>query len=138
MSSSNSTREKMYQKLKENFKVLRATLNPHLDVQALAAEGVDVSFIDLLKVKQGDYFLPMSECRLQSLDQRPTFKLSFSTEEPRWCYRNALMLLDSLGDQLLKHHKKTLCRGIDGTKWHHRGSVNRVPDTALNVGLTFM
>ena len=113
----------MYQKLKVYFKVLRATLNPHLDVNALAANGVDISFIDLLNETRGDYFLPMSTSRLQSLDQRPHFKPSFSPEDPRWCYRYSLILLEALGDQLLERHEETLFRGIDGTNWHHRGSV---------------
>ncbi len=123
----------MYQKLREHFKVLRATLNPHLGLEALAAEGVDVSFIDLLKEKRGDYFLPMSESRLQTLDQRPPFSLSFSMEEPRWSYGDALMLLDSLGDQLLEYDEETLFRGIDGTKWRHRGSVGCVLHTTSTL-----
>lgn len=114
----------MYRKLKENFRALRATLNPHLDVEALAADGVDVSFIDLLKEKRGDYFLPMSQTLLQSLDQRPPFNLSFSMEEPRWSYGDGVRLLYSLADQLLKHQEETRFRGIDATKWHHRGSVD--------------
>ncbi len=123
MSSSNATGKKLYEKLKGHFKVLRATLNPHLDVDALANNGVDVSFIDLLEERRGDYFLPMTMSRLESLDQRPAFDPCFSMEDPRWCYGYSLILIGELSDQLLKRHEETLFRGIEGTKWRQKGSV---------------
>lgn len=116
-------REQMYKKLKEQFKALRATLNAHLDVDALADDGIDVSFVDLYQEPQGSYFLPMSQSRLESLDQRPHFDPSFSMEDPQWSYGDALILLSALVNQLIQPHEETLFRGIDVTKWNHKGCV---------------
>lgn len=120
-------RKKMYKKLKEQFKALRASLGAHLDVVALADDGIDVSFFDLYQETQGGYFLPMSQSRLESLDQRPHFDASFSMEDPQWSYGDALILLSALVNQLIQPHEETLFRGIDVTKWNHKGCVPMVP-----------
>jgi hypothetical protein len=71
--------EQSYENLKQLYKTLRARLDPHLSVLALAELGVDVSMVDLYKetARGGPYYLPMSQSRLQILDERPNFVPGF-------------------------------------------------------------
>jgi hypothetical protein len=121
----NVRREELYEKLKRQFKILRATLDPHLDVGTLADNGVDVTFVDLSKetYRGGAYFIPMSQSRLESLDQRPNFDPVFSMDDYQWNYSDGYVLASALANQLLEPHEETLFRAIETTKWQQKGSA---------------
>lgn len=122
----NVRRKDIYEKLKKQFKFLRATLHPHLDVDTLAENGIDVSFVDLQQETRqgGAYFLPMSQSRLESFDQRPVFRVMFSMEEAQWNYSDACVLGMGLCKQLLQSHDdESLFRALDQTKWRLKMSV---------------
>jgi hypothetical protein len=110
----------MYKKLKAQYNHFRAVLDPHLDVGTLAENGVDVSFVDLQhETRQGGaYFLPMSQSRLESLDQRPCFNVRFWMEDEEWNYSDACVLGMALCDQLLQSKDGSLSYAVDKTKWH--------------------
>lgn len=121
----NVRRKSIYEKLKGQYKFLRATLDPHLDVDTLAEKCIDVSFVDLQQETRqgGAYFLPMSQSRLESLDQRPVFRVMFSMEEPQWNYSDACALGIGLCQQLLLPHDEGTYRAVDQTKWRPKMSV---------------
>jgi hypothetical protein len=52
-------------------------------VEALAELSVDVSVADLHEetAQGGPYYMPISQSRLQSLDQRPEFHPGFSLDD---------------------------------------------------------
>lgn len=116
-------RNSMNEKLKKVFQVLRATFDPHLDVGYLGANGVDISFVDLYREPRGDHFSPMSQSRLDSLEQRPRFNAWYSMEDPQWNYTDAHILLSEFSARLLEQHEETLFCGLQETKWQHRRSV---------------
>ncbi len=115
----------LYEMLKEQFKILRATFNPHLDVAFLADMRIEVSFIDLHQETQdgGAYYLPMLQSRLDSLDQRPEFRISFSMDDFQWNYSDGVILCGAFSQQLLGIHAETLSRAIEKTKWRKKWSV---------------
>jgi hypothetical protein len=116
----NVRRDIMYKKLKAQFNLVSATLDPHLDLGTLAENGVDVAFVDLQRETQqgGPYFSPMSQERLESLDQRPRFDVSFWMEDEEWNYSDGHILSGALGDQMLLSVEGARYSAIEMTKWH--------------------
>jgi hypothetical protein len=101
MSGSKEERRKQsYENLKQLYKTLRARLEPHLNILALAELGVDVSMVDLYgEAALGDpYYLPMSQSRLKSLDQRPNFDPVFSMDDYHWNYSDGYVLASALAN----------------------------------------
>lgn len=105
--------------------MLRAILNPHLDVAALADNGVDVSYIDLYQETEhgGPYFLPTSQSRLETLDQRPPFDMLFSMEEVKWNYSDAHVLDQGFGSQLQESRDGGVFEAIKTIQWRIKESV---------------
>ena len=73
IASVNARRDACHERLKTQFYFLRASLDPHLELDTLAEIGIDVSFVDLHQETRegGSYFLPMIQSRLESFHQRP-------------------------------------------------------------------
>ena len=115
----------MYKKLKAQFNLFRATLDHHLDLGTLAENGVDVAFVDLQRETRqgGAYFSPMSQERLESLDQRPCFDVSFWMEDEEWNYSDGHILSGAFGDQMLLSVDGGLYSAIEKTKWQLKMSV---------------
>lgn len=117
--------EQSYENLKQLYKTLRARLDPHLSVLALAELGVDVSMVDLYKEtsRGGPYYLPMSQSRLQSLDERPNFVPGFSMDDYQWNHSDAYTLLRAFYDQMTRSGEDSLFRAYEKTKWCPKRSV---------------
>ena len=91
----NKRRFESYTKLKYLYHAFRATLNPHLDASALVNMGVDVCNADLWEetTREGLYYLPMSQSRLQSVEDRPESDIGFCMDDHQWDGRDAWHLL---------------------------------------------
>jgi hypothetical protein len=121
----NVRRDIMYKTLKTQFNLVYATLDPHLDLGTLAENGVDVAFVDLQRETRqgGAYFSPMSQERLESLNQRPWFDGRFWMEDEEWNYVDGHILSGALADQMLLRVEGGRYSAIEKTKWHHKMSV---------------
>lgn len=120
MSSFNKERrEQSYRNLSHLFNTFRASLNPHIDVEALAELGVDVSVADLHEetARGGPYYMPISQSRLQSLDQRPEFDPGFSLDDDQWNSSDGCTLLRAFYEQMTESRDGSLFRAYEKTKW---------------------
>ena len=118
-------RDACHKRLKTQFYFLRASLDPHLELDTLAEIGIDVSFIDLHQETQegGPYFLPMLQSRLESFDQRPDFEVCFMMEADEWNYSDAGVLNHVLFKQMIEGQENSPFRAIDQTQWRLRALV---------------
>ena len=92
-------------------------MGPHMDTSFLEEAGLDVSFVDLCQeTNQGwSFYLPMSQSRLESLNQRPNFDLSFSGDEYQWNFSDADWLHYPFLAQLARLKADSLFRAYEHT-----------------------
>ncbi len=121
-------RVQSYTKLKQLFHTFKDTLNPHLDVLALADLGVEIFLVDLSEetARGGPYYLPMSQSCLQALDERPEFSLTFSWNDDRWNDPDAYTLARAFSEQMTESREGTLFRAYEKTRWSYKGFVMNV------------
>jgi hypothetical protein len=122
-----STASQIYKRLKKGFKEFRAMSNVHLEDALLREMGVDAVKVDLEEeTKQGGpYFLPMSQERMASLDQRPDFRLHFGElSDSIWWFYDADHILTTFHDQLFQTKDETCSQAWEGTHWQEREYVS--------------
>lgn len=114
-----------YAKLKQLFKTFQDTLNPHLDSSALKGVGVDVSMVNLHEetAHGGPWYLPISQGRLDALDERPDFCPSFMMDDEKWNEPDAYVFLRVFHKQLTETRGNSSFRAYRKTKWSAKGSV---------------
>jgi hypothetical protein len=105
-----------------------ATLNPHLDVEALAELGVDVLIADLHEetARGGPYYTPIPQSRLQSLNQRPEFDPGFSLDDDQWNSSDGCTLLRAFYEQTTESRDSSLSRAYEKTRWCLKWSVPEI------------
>ncbi len=121
-------RKLLYMKLSDLFMTFRATLNPHLDAITLDALGVDICFIDLSEesTRGEPYYFPMSQSRLQTLDERPDFNPGFLFDEDDWYCSDGCPLLRAFLQQMTESKNGSAFRAYEKTKWCPKWSVSHV------------
>ena len=121
-------RHLLYTKLSHLFMTFRATLNPHLDVIALATLGVDVYFIDLMEesTRGEPYYFPMSQSRLQTLEERPDFDPGFSLDDDDLYRSDGYPLLRAFYKQMTQSKNGSVFRAYEKTKWRPKWSVTHL------------
>lgn len=126
----NVRRQKLYEKLKGQFRVLRATLNPHLDVTTLADNGIDATLVDLHQETRdgGAYFLPMTQNRLDSIGQLAPFRNLFQLEDGPWQYSDAIASASEFQELLHSRKDKTFFPAIKASNWRDKTSVLLLSD----------
>lgn len=118
-------RQQSYAKLKHIFQTVRTTLNPHLDVLTLAGLGVDISMVNMREetARGGLYYLPMSQGRLEGLDERPEFEPCFCMEDHQWNWSDGHALLRAFSQQVSRSKGDSLVYAYKSTKWCPKRSV---------------
>ena len=115
-----------YTKLKQLFKTFQDALNPYLDSSALEGLGVDVSMVDLHDetARGGPWYLPMSQSRLEALDERPDFCPGFMMDDEKWNEPDAYVLLHAFYKQLTEPKGNSSFQAYRRTKWSPKRSVH--------------
>ncbi len=121
-------RKLLYLKLSDLFMTFRATLNPHLDGTTLEALGVDVCFINLTEesTRGEPYYFPMSQSRLQTLEERPDFNPGFLFDEDDLYCSDGHPLLRAFLQQMTESRNGSAFRAYEKTKWRPKWSVPHV------------
>lgn len=111
--------------LKQLFTTLWASFEFHLDVSALSDLGVDAIEVDLhTETEQGGpYFLPMSQSRLQSFDDRPDFDPGLSLDDNQWSWSDAHSLEYAFSDQVWDAKDRSGRSAIDSSPWRFQSYV---------------
>lgn len=117
-----SRRNKIYEKLKQTFKTLRATLNPYLDEVTLSELGIDCTYVNLYQETEqgGTYFLPMPAARAAHLDL-PDFDLKRDELSAPWSIPNAMWLDHALLQHVTGLKDGSECSALEMTKWKFSG-----------------
>ncbi len=110
-------RVQSYSVLKQLFTTLRTSFEFHLNESALSNLGIDASQVDLHEETErgGPYFLPMSQSRLQSLDNLPEFKPNLSLDDNQWSWSDACALEYAFYAQTNSSKDHSLWSAIDST-----------------------
>lgn len=122
-----TTRSEVYKRLKKAFYRFSDSLDAHLDDALLYELGVDHVQVDLEDETEqgGPYFLPMSQERMDGLDKRPEFAITFDDEwsSSVWCYDDSDTVNMAYREQLYRSNDETAWSACGATHWKYRWYV---------------
>ena len=118
-------REQLLDELKDLFLSLRNCLASNFDDAILSEQGIDSCEFDLIEAtaRGGTYFRPMSQKRLDALNERPDmYKIPFWPDQGHPCIADAYMVHDAINDQLrCSRDEESLWKAYESTQWEPVG-----------------
>lgn len=118
------TRSQVYNRLKKGFNQFSDMMNVHLENTLLCEMGIDSMQIDLEEETErgGPYFLPMSQERMDSLNKRPEFDITFDDEWSNsvWNFCDGDIINLEFRDQLTCSNDESSWQAYEASHWRPR------------------